>query len=60
MTTMTKTTIMAIRTMTNFQEPDTMYVHFETVPLHVADAFPVLVVPHHLRTWRDVRRNATH
>jgi hypothetical protein len=60
MTTMTTTTIMAIRTMTSAQEPATMHVHFETVPLRAADAFPVLVVPHHLRSWRDVRRNATH
>jgi hypothetical protein len=39
MTTMTTTTIMAIRTMTSAQEPATMHVHFETVPLRAADAF---------------------
>ena len=52
------TTILAIRKMTNVREPAIMYVYVDTVPRHSADAFPVLVVPHYLRSWCDVRRNA--
>ena len=56
----TTTTILAIRTMTSVQEHAIMYVYFDTVPRHSADAFLVLLVPHYLCPWCDVRRNATH
>ncbi len=60
MTTTTTKKMLGIRTTTSVQGPAIMYVHFDTIPRHAADAFPVLVVPHHLRSWCDVRRNATH